>query len=109
MNRTHQRVDQQQQREINNQELRDIAEEYEERVKNVSQIEHQKNPVLQKSALPTISDPKLWLVRLRKPGLEKVTAIALLNKAVQLAQTSTNRMSILSAAALDTLPGYIYV
>ena len=38
-----------------------------------------------------------------------MTVIALLNKAIALAQTTSNRASILSATAIDNLPGYIYI
>ena len=96
-------------RDINNEQLREIAMDYEKRVENVPKLDPQKNPVLQKSVLPTISDAKLWLVKLRKPGLEKGTVVALLNKAVALAQNTSNRASILSATAIDNLPGFIYI
>lgn len=72
--------------------------------------EDSKDPLLKWSKLPQISDPKLWLLKLKKSGFEKKIAMSILNKSIAMAQSSAGkRLSILSACAIDNLPGYIYV
>ena len=57
--------------------------------------------------LPSVEDPKLWQVRVKK-NFERIAVIALLNKSVDFAQKG-KPLSILSATCSDTTEGHIYV
>ena len=57
--------------------------------------------------LPTVTDPKLWLVRC-KLGKERAAVHQML-KYILDSQLNGQSVSIFSATALDTLKGYIYV
>ncbi|KXZ44189.1 hypothetical protein GPECTOR_71g550 [Gonium pectorale] len=61
----------------------------------------------QQGLLPTPNDPKLWLVTC-KAGHEREAVVQLLQKAYTLAERGSP-LRILSAVALDHLPGFIYV
>ncbi|GIL82005.1 hypothetical protein Vretimale_1566 [Volvox reticuliferus] len=61
----------------------------------------------QQGLLPTPNDPKLWLVTC-KVGHEREAVVQLLQKSYTLAERGTP-LRILSAVALDHLPGFIYV
>jgi transcription elongation factor SPT5 len=61
----------------------------------------------QEALLPSISDPKLWLVRCN-PGMEQEMVLKLLRKYVLLDNTS-QKMWIKSAFATPSSKGYIYV
>ncbi|XP_074270768.1 putative transcription elongation factor SPT5 homolog 2 [Silene latifolia] len=60
--------------------------------------------VEQQSLLPSVYDPKLWMVKCL-PGHEKEVAASLMQKSVD----KGSEMRILSAIALDHLQNYIYV
>ncbi|GMH35712.1 hypothetical protein BSKO_03580 [Bryopsis sp. KO-2023] len=60
----------------------------------------------QQSLLPTLRDPKLWVVQCR-PGYERLLCIQLLNKFH--AQSRGTGLMIKSAFCLDHLKGYFYV
>ncbi|GLC43354.1 hypothetical protein PLESTB_001336800 [Pleodorina starrii] len=61
----------------------------------------------QQGLLPTPNDPKLWLVTC-KAGHEREAVVQLLQKSYTLAERGAP-LRILSAVALDHLPGFIYV
>eukprot|EP00884_Botryococcus_braunii_P016048 jgi/Botrbrau1/3126/Bobra.0070s0099.1 len=69
--------------------------------------EEQAGVVGQQGLLPTIEDPKLWLVEL-KAGTEREAVICLMQKAVDLAAKGTPLL-IKSAFVQDHLKGYMYV
>lgn len=69
----------------------------------------ERTDIKQQSFLPTVRDPKLWMVRC-KPGLEQSTAIALLQKFVDREISGDpNPLLIRSATAPAHLKGHIYV
>lgn len=61
----------------------------------------------QQSLLPTIEDPKLWMVHCR-PGNERLACLQLLQKYYSMQEKGTP-LNITSAVCLDHLKGYIYV
>ncbi|EFJ43471.1 hypothetical protein VOLCADRAFT_106802 [Volvox carteri f. nagariensis] len=61
----------------------------------------------QQGLLPTPNDPKLWLVTC-KAGHEREAVVQLLQKSYTMAERGAP-LRILSAVALDHLPGFIYV
>lgn len=94
--------------EINEEMLRDRYKYvYEEDMPDVDQEE--RTEIRQQSFLPTVRDPKLWMVRC-KPGFEQHTVIALLQKFVDREiNGDPNAMLIKSAVAPAHLKGHIYV
>ncbi|OII73383.1 SPT5-like transcription initiation factor [Cryptosporidium ubiquitum] len=58
--------------------------------------------------LPTSRDPKLWLVKVDRAGLEKDICIALVQKAAE-CQKQGKELPILSAYVASSYRGYIYV
>nr|PIM03104.1 KOW motif domain-containing protein [Toxoplasma gondii COUG] len=58
--------------------------------------------------LPDITDPKLWMVKLNKTGVEREVCISILNKSFQM-QEKGKDCEIYSCYASDDLKGYVYV
>ncbi|PHJ21180.1 kow motif domain-containing protein, partial [Cystoisospora suis] len=58
--------------------------------------------------LPDITDPKLWMVKLNKMGVEREVCISILNKCFQ-QQERGRDPEIYSCYASDDLKGYVYV
>ena len=94
--------------EINEDMLRDrYRYVYDDEMPDVD--EGERTDIRQQSFLPTVRDPKLWMVRC-KPGFEQHTAIALLQKYVDREiNGDPNRLLIRSAVAPAHLKGHIYV
>jgi transcription elongation factor SPT5 len=68
----------------------------------------QPTEVDQQARLPTVTDPKLYLVKV-KLGKERETVICLMQKAKSLADAGDTLLPILSASAQDHLKGFIYI
>lgn len=62
---------------------------------------------MQRQYLPSINDPKLWQVRVKK-GSERTAAMALMNKCIDYA-TRGQPFSIISASYLENLENHIFV
>lgn len=62
----------------------------------------------QQSLLPTIRDPRLWIVRCRKPGHERRAVLSLLQKAFNLRRKGIE-LGIFSAIAPEHLKGTVYI
>lgn len=62
----------------------------------------------QQSLLPTIRDPRLWIVKCTRPGHEKRAIFSLLQKAFNMRKKG-QEIGIFSAIAPDQLKGVIYV
>ncbi|CBZ53496.1 hypothetical protein NCLIV_032830 [Neospora caninum Liverpool] len=58
--------------------------------------------------LPDITDPKLWMVKLNKTGVEREVCISILNKSFQMQEKGSD-CEIYSCYASDDLKGYVYV
>jgi len=56
---------------------------------------------------PSISDPRLWQVRVKR-GMERSVCMSLINKSIDLARKG-NPLAILSATCNESVEGYIYV
>lgn len=69
--------------------------------------EGEQSAVLQQGLLPTINDPKLWIVQCR-PGREREACMQLMQKFYTMAERNTP-LGIKSAVCLDHLKGYFYV
>jgi len=65
------------------------------------------NELERRENLPSISDPKLWQVRVRK-GMERIAAMALMNKMIDYTQKG-KPFAILSATFVENLENYIFV
>ena len=63
--------------------------------------------VRKQQILPSIDDPKLWQVRVKR-NFEKIAVMALLNKSIDFAQKG-RPLSILSATCSESTEGWIYV
>jgi hypothetical protein len=61
----------------------------------------------QAARLPSVTDPKLWRVRVRK-GWERIAAMALMNKQIDYANKDMP-FSIISATFLDNIENFIFV
>lgn len=57
--------------------------------------------------LPSVKDPRLWQVRVKKGG-EKMATMSLMNKSIDFAQKGSP-LAILSVSASDNVEGFIYV
>jgi len=57
--------------------------------------------------LPSVSDPKLWQVRVKK-GSERIAAMALMNKMIDFANKG-KPFAILSATFVENLENFIFV
>lgn len=57
--------------------------------------------------LPSVSDPKLWQVKVKK-GKEKIAAISLINKAMDFAERGIP-LEILSATYTENVENYVFV
>lgn len=57
--------------------------------------------------LPSVDDPKLWQVRVKKK-FERIACTALLKKSIDFAQKG-NPLSILSATCSDTTEGFVFI
>ena len=68
--------------------------------------DQEKEIIDQQSLQPTISDPKLWLIKV-KPGKEKDAVNSLYHKFFY--NGKANALKILSAFTMDALKGYIYI
>eukprot|EP00177_Eucheuma_denticulatum_P001499 GFKZ01002685.1.p1 GENE.GFKZ01002685.1~~GFKZ01002685.1.p1 ORF type:complete len:1126 (-),score=187.61 GFKZ01002685.1:798-4175(-) len=62
----------------------------------------------QQSLLPTIRDPRLWIVRCKKPGHERRAVLSLLQKSFNLRRKGID-IGIFSAIAPEHLKGRIYI
>lgn len=62
----------------------------------------------QQSLLPTIRDPRLYIVRIRKPGHERRAVLTLLQKYFDLKRKGVD-IGIVSAVAPEHLKGIVYV
>eukprot|EP00123_Amoebidium_parasiticum_P017793 comp23990_c0_seq1/m.42637 comp23990_c0_seq1/g.42637 ORF comp23990_c0_seq1/g.42637 comp23990_c0_seq1/m.42637 type:complete len:1051 (-) comp23990_c0_seq1:111-3263(-) len=67
----------------------------------------QPRAIRQAGKLPTVRDPKLWMVKCQ-PGREKEVAIALMRKYLEL-EYSEEPLLIKSVVAVENLKGHIYV
>lgn len=65
------------------------------------------NGMLQKALLPSVEDPSLWQVRVKR-GCEKQATLQLMNKAIHKARDGQH-LSILSVTCTDKVEGFIYV
>ena len=63
--------------------------------------------VRKQQILPSIDDPKIWQVRVKK-NFEKIAVMALLNKSIDFASKG-RPLSILSATCSESTEGWIYV
>lgn len=57
--------------------------------------------------MPSVSDPKLWQVRVKK-GMERIAAMALMNKVIDFA-TKGKPLTILSATYAENIENFIFV
>ncbi|KAG2495630.1 hypothetical protein HYH03_006230 [Edaphochlamys debaryana] len=98
-------------REEDNAQEEDILRRIEERYKDYQGEDipdtADTGVVGQQGLLPTPNDPKLWLCTC-KAGHEREAVVQLLQKVYTMAERGTP-LRILSAVALDHLPGFIYV
>ncbi|KAG2448985.1 hypothetical protein HYH02_005739 [Chlamydomonas schloesseri] len=98
-------------REEDNAQEEDILRRIEERYKDYQGEDipdtADTGVVGQQGLLPTPNDPKLWLVTC-KAGHEREAVVQLLQKCYTMAERGTP-LRIMSAVALDHLPGFIYV
>lgn len=69
--------------------------------------EADQNEVEQQGLLPTVQDPKLWMVKC-KTGHEREAAISIMQKHAALVREG-KPMSICAAVSQDKLKGYVYV
>ena len=60
-----------------------------------------------KALLPSVADPKLWQVKVKK-GFEKTATFALMNKSIDF-QVRGKPLEILSATYVDNIENYIFV
>jgi transcription elongation factor SPT5 len=60
-----------------------------------------------KSKLPSVNDPRLWQVRVKR-GCEKQATMCLMNKSIDYAKKGKH-LSILSVTCTDKVEGFIYV
>ena len=58
--------------------------------------------------LPSVSDPKLWRVRVKK-GWERIAAMALMNKQIDYSKNKGLTFSIYSATQIDNIENFIFV
>jgi transcription elongation factor SPT5 len=105
----------------------EIAKELEARHRNYSLLddemdeESSKSDIRQQSNLPSVRDPKLWMVKCKviyscvvvcllvcKNGKERATVVALMRKFLEKEPTE-DKLLIKSAIAPDHLKGYIYI
>jgi transcription elongation factor SPT5 len=63
--------------------------------------------VMQQGRLPSVKDPKLWMVKC-KHGQEKAVTVALMRKCLEM-EYSDKPLQIKSVIAVDSIKGYIYV
>jgi transcription elongation factor SPT5 len=68
----------------------------------------QPTEVDQQARLPSVRDPKLYLVKV-KLGKERETVICLMQKAKSMLEPGMTPLDILSAASQDHLKGFIYI
>lgn len=93
-----------------------LERRYEQKEGEVSEIERETeigssemtSSIQACDVLPTSRDPKLWLVKVDRAGLEKDICIALVQKAAE-CQKQGKELPILSAYVASSYRGYIYV
>jgi len=73
----------------------------------LSPDEEQSVARVKQELLPSVSDPKLWQVRVKK-GKEKIAAVALINKAMDYAEHG-RPLEILSSTWTENVDDYIFV
>lgn len=83
-------------------------EEYDNEIDEEDEIEsYAPEDVAKKAMLPSVKDPRLWQVGVKK-GQERVATMSLMNKAIHFAQKN-EPLSILSVTCSDNVDGFIYV
>lgn len=96
------------QEELNDEEIRRIADRYKQRGQSAAALyTGDMDQVPQRLLMPSVNDANLWQVRV-KPGREKELIFNLMRKSVDL-EFSAHPLQILSAFQHDSLPGMIYV
>ncbi|KAK2360371.1 putative transcription elongation factor SPT5 protein [Trifolium repens] len=87
-------------------DLEAIERSIQERYRNISVDYHEEETtkIVQQSLLPSVRDPKMWLVKCAI-GRERETAVCLIRKYMH----TGSELQIKSAIALDHLKNYIYV
>ncbi|KAJ3277095.1 transcription elongation factor spt5 [Terramyces sp. JEL0728] len=93
--------------EINPEDLAERLNERYRRVHGRSGFRGDVDRIPQSLLIPSVQDPKLWLVRC-KPGSEKNIVSNLCRKSFEMENTGTP-MGILSCFTRDSLPGYLYL
>lgn len=71
------------------------------------EIDEEYGDVTRKHMQPSVKDPRLWQVRVKR-GLEKQVCMSLINKSIDFARKGTP-LSILSATCSENVEGFIYV
>jgi transcription elongation factor SPT5 len=99
--------------EDEDEDLRRQADLLEERYRGVdiereADYEYVEPSALEKNLLPSIRDPKLWLVKC-KPGKERFVVMSLLNLYYKKMSSGDDPLFIKSAFTTDSSPGYFYV
>lgn len=70
-------------------------------------LEQEENSDEEAGKLPSVSDPKLWRVRVKK-GWERIAAMALMNKQIDYSRKGLT-FSIYSATQIDNIENFIFV
>lgn len=63
--------------------------------------------MLDKAKLPSVNDPRLWQVRVKR-GCERQATMQLMNKSIEFAKRGKH-LSILSVTCTEKVEGFIYV
>ena len=79
----------------------EVGEEEEE------DLELEEGVLERQEALPSVSDPRLWQVRVKR-GQERQAAFQLMNKSIEFAKRGQH-LSILSVTSTDKVEGYVFV
>ncbi|KZV92212.1 transcription elongation factor Spt5 [Exidia glandulosa HHB12029] len=97
-----------QQEELNDEEIRRIADRYKQRGQSAAALyTGDMDQIPQRLLMPSVNDANLWQVRV-KPGREKELVFNLMRKSLDL-EFKANPLQILSAFQHDSLSGMIYV
>eukprot|EP01103_Thecamoeba_quadrilineata_P003459 TRINITY_DN1322_c0_g3_i1.p1 TRINITY_DN1322_c0_g3~~TRINITY_DN1322_c0_g3_i1.p1 ORF type:complete len:1141 (-),score=235.86 TRINITY_DN1322_c0_g3_i1:101-3355(-) len=98
--------------DMEDEDLEKEAQRFEEKYRNYSDYGpteemEDRSDIKQQSYLPSVKDPKLWLVRC-KLGKERECTAQLLQKCLE-KEATDEKIQIKSAISCDNLKGYIYV